>query len=78
MPEEESILSYLRKRHCAAVPQLAAACLANAGPHWVGRVVSHLEWLGYVTLYYGPGGEPEVLQITDKGLVLGYGLTGRA
>ncbi len=73
MPEEANVLAYLRGRHCAAVPQLAAACLANAGPHWVGRVVSNLEWLGYVAVYYGPGGEPAALQITDKGLGLTRG-----
>jgi hypothetical protein len=73
MPEEVNVLAYLRTRRCAAVPKLAAACLANAGPRWVGRVVSNLEWLGYVTVYYGPGGEPEALQITDRGLVLEHG-----
>jgi hypothetical protein len=68
-----AILAYFRTRRWAAVPQLAAACLANTGPHWVGRVVSHLEWLGYVTVYYGSGEEPEALQITDRGLVLEHG-----
>jgi hypothetical protein len=69
MPEEAHVLTYLRDRHCAAAPQLAAACLAIAGPHWLSRVVSHLEWLGYVTVYYGPAGEPQALQITDRGLM---------
>jgi hypothetical protein len=43
MPEESTILAYLRRRHCAAVSQLSAACLANAGPQWVSRVIPHLE-----------------------------------
>src|SRR5437899_2766978 len=37
MPEEANVLAYLRHRRCAAVPQLAAACLAVAGPPYRGR-----------------------------------------
>ena len=43
------------------------ACLPGAPPHLGSRVISDLEWLGYVTVYYGGDGNPLTLQLTDRG-----------
>jgi hypothetical protein len=66
-PEEVKILSYLGKHLTAAVQDLAGVCLPGASAEWLERVVSHLDWLGYLILYHGPGGEPAAVQITEQG-----------
>jgi hypothetical protein len=67
-PEEARVLEYLRRHGSAAVADVAHACLAGASREWVGRVVANLDWLGYVAVHHGAGGEPVALQITPKGL----------
>ena len=42
--------------------------LSGASPEWVDRVVTRLDWLGYVAVLRGPGGEPVTLQITERGM----------
>ncbi len=64
MPEEVKVLSYLRRHIYASVRDVAAVC----GQAWITREVAELDWLGYVTVFYGPGGEPAALQITERGL----------
>jgi hypothetical protein len=66
-PEELQVLTYLRQRTSATPADVARACLPAAGPDWLRRVLGGLDWLGYVAVYYGPGGEPTALQLTDKG-----------
>jgi hypothetical protein len=66
--EETQVLSYLRRRPFAAVADVSRSCLADSSPEWVRRVISRLDWFGYVVVFYGPGGGLAALQITDKGL----------
>jgi hypothetical protein len=73
MAEEYRVLGYLRKHRSATVVDLARACLGGATPDWVGRALAQLDWLGYVTLYYGPHAEPALVQITDKGMAYAGG-----
>ncbi len=42
-------------------------------PGYVGRVISNLDWLGYVAAYPGPGGAAAGLQITPKGTAAAAG-----
>jgi hypothetical protein len=62
--EERRVLAYLRRHLSAPVAEVGRACLSAR----VDRVVANLDWLGYVVVHRGPGGEPAVLQITPKGL----------
>ena len=32
------------------------------------ELLEWLDWLGYVTVFHGPAGEPSVLQITERGM----------
>jgi hypothetical protein len=66
-PEELRVLSYLAKHLTAAINDLARACLPGASAEWLERVVSNLDWLGYLILYHGPGGQPAAVQITEQG-----------
>jgi hypothetical protein len=66
--EERRVLAYLRRHLSAPVAEAGRACLSGASQEWVDRVVANLDWLGYVAVHRGPGGEPAVLQITPKGL----------
>jgi hypothetical protein len=68
MPGERKILSYLRQHRWATVADVTAACLPGTPAEWVERIISNLDWLGYVTVYPGPGGTAAALQITHKGL----------
>ena len=63
MPEEAKVLSYLRQHSHASVRDVAAVC----GQARVARIVADLDWQGYVTVFYEPGGEPSALQITERG-----------
>ncbi len=67
-PEEARVLEYLRRHGCAPVADVARACLAGASPGRVDRLLTGLDWLGYVAVYRGPGGDPVALQITQEGL----------
>ena len=72
-PEETKVLTYLRKRLSATVADVATTCFSGTPPEWVSRIIANLDWLGYLTVYYGPGGTPAALQITDKGLAMAGG-----
>jgi hypothetical protein len=65
--EETQILTFLRRQPFARVTDVARSCLADASPEWIGRVISRLDWFGYVVVFYGPGGGLVALQITEKG-----------
>jgi hypothetical protein len=47
--------------------------LPGTPPEWVERIISNLDWLGYVTVYPGPGGTAAALQVTHKGLAAAGG-----
>jgi hypothetical protein len=66
-PEETRILHYLDRHVSASVAELARACLSRAGSAWLHRVVGHLDWLGYVTLYRRGDEGPALVQLTDQG-----------
>jgi hypothetical protein len=68
MPEQVKVLAYLRRHVFATVRDVAAACFKGAAVTWVSRVLAELTWLGYITVFNGPEGEPTALQITQKGL----------
>jgi hypothetical protein len=65
--EEIKVLRYLRGHTPAALGELLRACLPGTPLDWGKRIISDLEWLGYVTVYYGRGGDPVALEITPKG-----------
>jgi hypothetical protein len=64
--EELKVLAYLRHRPYATLPEVSRSCLAGCSPAWAGRVVSRLDWYGYVAVLSGPGG-PAAVQITERG-----------
>jgi hypothetical protein len=66
-PEETRILHYLDRHGSASVLELARACLSRAGSAWLDRVIGHLDWLGYVTLYPRAEEGPALVQLTDHG-----------
>jgi hypothetical protein len=66
-PEEARILHYLDRHGSVSVVALARACLPGAGSAWLHRVLGHLDWLGYVTLYRLAGEGPALVQLTDLG-----------
>jgi hypothetical protein len=61
-------LADLHERRLATVGDVAKACLSGALRESVERLVSNLDWLGYVTRYPGPGGAAATLQLTAKGV----------
>jgi hypothetical protein len=65
--EQSLVLRYLGQRATARFADVLRACLPGASLEWGKRVLSDLEWLGYVTVFPGGNGEPLALQITDKG-----------
>jgi hypothetical protein len=64
--EQSVVLRYLGQRATAHFRDLLAACLPGASRDWGKRILSDLEWLGYITVY-SDDGEPLAVQITDKG-----------
>jgi len=64
--EELRVLTFLHRHGTASLAVLARACLPGLPAEWVDRVVSNLDWLGYVTVY-GEGSGQAVLQLTEKG-----------
>ena len=66
-PEETRVLAYLRKCRGSTVADLAAACFGGTTSAWVSRAVANLDWLGYITIFRGRGGEPTALQLTEMG-----------
>ena len=77
-PEESRVLSYLSGRASAAAAEVARACLPGASAGSLAGIVSNLDWLGYVSVFYGAGGEPDLLQITGRGLAEGGARRGPA
>jgi hypothetical protein len=73
MPGERRVLAYLRRHPGATVADVARACLPGTPPGWVDRIISNLDWLGYLTVYPGPGGTAAGLQITAKGMAAAGG-----
>jgi hypothetical protein len=67
MPGEEKVLAYLRRHAWATVADVTSACLPGTPKELVGRLLGNLDWLGYVTVYPGPGGTAAALQITQRG-----------
>ncbi len=78
MPNEAKVLAYLHQRRWATVGDVAGACLPGAPRESVERLVSNLDWLGYVTRYPGPGGAAAALQLTAKGAAAVGGLPRRS
>jgi len=68
--EEAKVLGYLRQHHNARATDLTQACGTGSWAEGLGQVISQLDWLGYVTVFCGPGGEPSLLQITERGMAL--------
>ncbi len=73
-PEEKKVLGYLRQHRSARAVDLVQACGAESSTGWLGRMIARLDWLGYITVFCGPAGEPSILQITERGLVKAGGL----
>ena len=74
MPGEVKVLAYLHKHGWATVAEVTSACLPGTPKELVSRMVGNLDWLGYVTVYPGPGGTAAALQITQKGMAAASGL----
>ena len=71
------MLTFLHHHGTASIAVLARSCLPGLPAEWVGRIVSNLDWLGYLTVY-GDGSGQEVLQLTEKGRAyFGSALRGR-
>ncbi len=68
MPGEAKVLAYLRRRAWATAADVTAACLPGTPDELASRILTNLDWLGYVTAYPGPGGTAAALQITPKGM----------
>ncbi len=64
--EETKILQFLRRQVVASLPELCQRCLPGTSPEWVQRVLADLEWLGYVVVFDGAGGDLTV-QTTERG-----------
>jgi hypothetical protein len=66
--EETQVLGYLRQHRCARATDLAQACGTGSWGEGLAQVISQLDWLGYVTVFWGSAGDQSLLQITEKGL----------
>ena len=64
--EELRVLTFLHHHGTASIPILSRTCLRGLPRLWVGRVVSNLDWLGYVIAYHD-GASQQVLALTAKG-----------
>ncbi len=69
-PEETRVLCYLQQHTFCRVTELINACMPGASVEWSKRVLSNLEWLNNLTVFYGRNGQPVAIQITEKGLAL--------
>ncbi len=72
--EELKVLGYLREHRSARAVDLTRVFGAGQDAGWLGRVVAQLDWLGYVTVFADPTGEPSFLQITERGLIQAKGV----
>jgi hypothetical protein len=76
VPEQDLILRYLGRRTTALFCDVLQSCLPGASRDWGTRILSDLEWLGYITIYPGADGQPLALQLTDKGRQQAHHLQG--
>lgn len=67
--EEAKVLSYLKDHRHVHTTDLTRTCGTGSWKEGLAQVISQLDWLGYVTVFCGPGGEPSLLQITERGMV---------
>ena len=65
-PEETKVLDYLRTRAGAATAEVARVCLPGASPDWLARILSNLDWLGYLITFPDADGNPAFLQLISK------------
>ena len=66
--EEAKVLGYLKQHHNAPSTDLTQTCGTGSWSEGLGQVISQLDWLGYVTVFCGPEGEPSLLQIRERGM----------
>ncbi len=66
--EEAMVLGYLHQHRHVRAADLTTVFGAGRQCGWLDQVISQLDWLGYVTVFAGPSGEPNLLQITERGL----------
>ncbi len=66
--EEARVLGYLRQHRSARATDLAHTCETGGWTEGLAQVISQLDWLGYVTVFWGPAGEPSLLQLTERGM----------
>jgi hypothetical protein len=71
-PEENRVLSYLRRHAGAEASEVTRACLPGVAPGLIARIISNLDWLGYLTVFYDDHGEPAFLQATSRGALAGH------
>jgi DNA-binding MarR family transcriptional regulator len=65
--EETRSLTYLELHPSASVSELARVGLARASSAELDRLLAHLNWLGYVSVYRGADEEVLLVQLTDQG-----------
>ena len=75
--EEANVLTYLKQHHHARTTYLTRTCGTGSWAEGLAQVISQLDWLGYVTVFCGPGGEPSLLQITERGCTTGAPLAAK-
>jgi DNA-binding MarR family transcriptional regulator len=66
-PEGFRVLASLRDRGLATVEELARRCLPCSSPDLLRRVLSDLEWFGYVVRYRDRAGRLRRVQLTAAG-----------
>ncbi len=66
--EEFRVLAYLTQQVCGTAATIARACMPGASAEWFERILSNLDWLGYISIFHGPDGKPIVVQVTSTGL----------
>lgn len=65
--EERLVLQYLRQRNVCSLRQIVQNCWPGAPSAWAERILQQMEWLGYITVYPGGDGQPQIVQITNRG-----------
>ena len=65
--EETRVLRLLYQRGIVAARDILSCCYPG-WPRWGERVLSQLEWLGCVTIFYSTDGLPTMVEITQHGI----------
>jgi hypothetical protein len=65
--EEKRILQYLQIHPVCSYSQFLRSCLPGTASSWAERILTNLEWLGCVNVFFSQTGEPSMLQITSRG-----------